>query len=122
MSNKVIAIGLLFVFIIVSGLWLSSGGRPLSSLRLTVHKLLGVGALVLMIMVFRELNQESKLSSAEMSGAILALIFFLSTIVTGGLLSIDKSMPTVVERLHQVFPVLTVISSSGILVVLLSRE
>jgi hypothetical protein len=39
-------------------------------------------------------------------------LFFVSLIATGGLLSSDKQMPTIVLRLHQVAPYLTVLAAA----------
>jgi hypothetical protein len=46
-------------------------------------------------------------------------LFFVGTVAAGALLSIDKPIPGVVLRLHQVLPVLTLPSTAGTLYPLL---
>jgi hypothetical protein len=52
---------------------------------------------------------------------ILAGLFFVATIATGGLMSVDKEMPVFVHTLHQVTPYLTLASTAAILYLLLIR-
>ena len=44
MNTKFIIAGLFFVFILLSGVWLSRTGRPLNVLILTIHKLISLAA------------------------------------------------------------------------------
>ena len=46
MNQKLLFAGLFLLFIILSGIWLSRTGRPLSVLILTLHKLISLGAVI----------------------------------------------------------------------------
>ena len=111
-QSRVVGAGLLFVFIFLSGFWLSSTGKPYNVAASTLHKLLGVGAAVLLVVTMVRTNQMAKLGGiAALAGAITGL-FFLSLIATGGLLMIEMQIPAAVRRLHHVAPYLTVLSSA----------
>jgi hypothetical protein len=48
-------------------------------------------------------------------------LLFLATIISGGLLSTDKAMPTAILTMHQITPFLTVLTTAVTLYLLLSR-
>jgi hypothetical protein len=50
---RTISAGVLFIFIIASGLWLTKSGRPLNAAIFTVHKLIALIALIIMIIIVR---------------------------------------------------------------------
>jgi len=117
-QSRVVGAGLLFVFIFLSGFWLSSTGKPYNVAASTLHKLLGVGAAVLLVVTMVRTNQATRLGGLTTIAGVVTGLFFLSLIATGGLLMIDRQMPVVVARLHHVAPYLTVLSSAAALFLL----
>jgi hypothetical protein len=114
-------IGLLFLFTLASGLWLSRMGRPHNVLISTVHKLVALGALVLLILTAFQMNRAAGLGGLQMAVVAAAVLFFLGTIASGGwLMAAEQSaLPAFVPTAHQVLPVLTILSSAGSLFLLL---
>ena len=110
-QSRVIGAGLFFLFILLSGFWLSHSGKPLNGLILTIHKLISVAAIVWLGVTVHRINQGAALGGMEWLAVIVSGLFFLGTIATGGLLSIEKTMPAVVLKLHQVTPYLTTLST-----------
>jgi hypothetical protein len=98
---RVAGVGLSFVLIFLSGIWLSHLGKPYSTGVFTIHKLVGLAGLV------------------EIAAIVVTVLFFIGTVVAGGLLSVDLEVPAFVQNLHQVIPVLTVLSTAGTLYLLL---
>lgn len=43
-QSGVVGTGLLFLFIFLSGFWLSHSGKPYNTLIFTIHKLIGLAA------------------------------------------------------------------------------
>ncbi|NWG18476.1 MAG: hypothetical protein HXY41_17780 [Chloroflexi bacterium] len=121
-QSRTVISGLLFVVIILSGLWLSNSGRPINVIVLTVHKLIAVGMLVLFALTLHQMNQAGGLNTAEFIGGGITVLFFIGTIITGGLLSTENSMPRVVLMLHQIGPILTVLSTAATLYLLLNHK
>jgi len=120
---KVVSMGAGFLFIILSGYWLSRSGKPYSTIVFTVHKLVALAAIVLLGVTIYRINQAGALSAVEVLAAIVTGLFFLGTMGTGGALSIpsDKAMPAIVHKLHQVTPYLTVLSTAVTLYLLRGR-
>jgi hypothetical protein len=105
-------IGLFFLLIISSGYWLHRSGKPYSVLLFNVHKLIGFGLFVFLIVRIFQTSRITPLSMGEWIAWTVAALFFLATIVFGGLVSIDKAMPAVVSIMHKFLPYLTVLSTA----------
>jgi hypothetical protein len=113
---------LFFLFIFLSGFWLSLSKRPYGVIVLTAHKLLSVAAVVFLVVVVNRVNQATKLDAVEWIAGIITGLFFLGTIITGGLLSAAKPMPTIVPMLHKITPYLTTLSTTVTLFLLLKKK
>jgi cation transport ATPase len=110
---RVLGAGLSFLLILLSGFWLSRSGKPYSTIVFNIHKLVAVAAVVLLGITVYRIHRAGALSAIELLAVIVTGLFFLGTMVTGGLLSIpiDKAIPAIVHKLHQVTPYLTVLST-----------
>jgi len=113
---------LFFIFIFLSGYWLSRAGRPYSVMILTVHKLLSVAAVVFLVIVMSRTNQVTKLNTVELVAGGITGLFFLVALITGGLLSAAKPMPTIVLTIHRITPFLTVLSTAVTLYLLVRQK
>lgn len=120
---RFVGAGLFFLLILLSGYWLSRTGKPYGTIVFTIHKLVAVAAVVLLGVTVYRIHRAGALSAIELLAAITTGVFFLGTMVTGGLLSIpiDKAMPAIVHKLHQVTPYLTVLSTAVALYFLRGR-
>ncbi len=118
-QSSVGGIGLFFVFVFLSGVWLSRSGKPLNGIILTVHKLISLAVVVFLAVTIYPLNQASDLSAMGLVAGAVTGLFFLGAIVTGGLLSTGKPMPSAILTAHQAVPFLTVLSTATTLYFLL---
>jgi hypothetical protein len=118
---RAIVAGLFFLFIFLSGIWLSRTGRPLNVIISTVHKLISLAAGVFLLVTIYQRTQLVPLSATEWIAIVVTGLCFLGTVVSGGLLSSDKPMPVAVMRVHQVGPVLAALSSGATLYLVLGR-
>jgi uncharacterized membrane protein YhiD involved in acid resistance len=118
---RAIVVGLLFLFIFLSGIWLSRAGRPLNVAISTLHKLISLAAGVTLLVTVYQRNRTVPLSPTEWIAIVVTGLCFLGNVVSGGLLTSEKPMPVVVLRVHQVVPVLTVLSTAATLYLLLGR-
>ncbi|MFL7793024.1 MAG: hypothetical protein AB8I69_12845 [Anaerolineae bacterium] len=118
---SIIVAGLVFVVIFASGYWLSRAGKPYSVIVLTVHKLISLAAVVLLVIVMIQANQVAALSALELIAGVITGLFLLGLMATGGLLSVDKQMPAIVLKLHQIAPYLTLVAAAATLYLLQSR-
>lgn len=122
LQTKVISLGVLFLVIFLFGYWLSRTGRPVNTILLTIHKLIGLGTGIFLAVTLYRAHQATPFSPLEIGVIVLTALFFLSNAVTGGLLSTDKVMPVFVQRLHQITPYLTLLSTAVTMYFLIKRQ
>ena len=118
---RVVGAGLFFLFIFLSGFWLGRSGKPYSVIILTIHKMISLAAAIFLVITIYRINQVAKLSAIELLAVVVTGLLFLSTGVSGGLVSADKAMPVAVLRVHHIVPILTVLSTAATLFLVLGR-
>jgi hypothetical protein len=116
---RIAGVGLSFLVILFSGIWLSHLGKPYQAGLFAVHKLVGVAVGVLLAVIVYQVHQAAPLGQLRIAAIAITVLLFTGTVAAGALLSLDRPMPAVVQRLHQVVPVLTLLSSAGTLYLLL---
>ncbi len=119
---RFVNIGLFFLLIFASGYWLHQSGKPYGALLFNLHKLIGFGLFLLLVIRIYQLHHATPLSALELTACLIAGLFFLATIVFGGLVSIDKAWPAIVSLAHKLLPYLTVLSTTFSLYLLLRHK
>ena len=117
--TRVVVTGALLVLVLLSGLWTSRAGKPYSTFPFTIHKLAGLAAGILLAVIVYTAHQAAPLGPIEIVAIAVTVLFFLGTVVAGGVLSVNEQASTIVLRLHQVLPVLSLLSTAGTSYVLL---
>lgn len=117
--SKLASTGIFFVFIFLSGFWLSRKGRPYSMLVITVHKLIALAAGVFLGLTIYRIHQVTPLSIVQIIAVVITVLLFAVNVAAGSLLSTNKAMPEVVSIINKFFPYLTVVST-GVMLYLLS--
>ena len=119
-TARAIIAGLFFLFIFLSGIWLSRTGRPLNVAISTVHKLISLAAGIFILVTIYQQNRVVPLSALEWIAIVVTGLCFLGTVASGGFLSSDKPAPVTLLRVHRIVPVLTLLSSAATLYLVLS--
>jgi hypothetical protein len=120
-SVRALVAGLFFLFIFLSGIWLSRTGRPLNVAISTLHKLISLAAGIFLLVTIYQRYQLVALSVNEWIAVVVTGLCFLGIVVSGGFLSSEEPMPVAVLRVHQILPVLTVLSTTTTLYLVLGR-
>ena len=119
---RFVNIGLFFLLIFASGYWLHYSGKPYGALLFNIHKLIGFGLFLLLVIRIYQLHHITPLNALELTACLITGLFFLATIVFGGLVSIDKAWPAIVSPAHKLLPYLTVLSTAISLYLLLRHK
>jgi hypothetical protein len=117
-----VVVGLFFLLIALSGIWLSRKGRPLHAGISTVHKLISLVAGIYLLATVIRRNRQVPLSAAEWIAVVVTGVCFLAMAASGAVLSSDRPVPAALLRAHQVVPVLTALSSALTLYLLLAAS
>ena len=121
-TSKLVGAGILFLFTLISGVFLHHSSRPLSIGLVTVHKLIAVGTAVLVGMVVNQLYKsvDGKVF-IEIGLMVISALLLLALIATGAFLTREEmQLPDLVLNIHKVAPLLALISST-LTIFLLSR-
>lgn len=111
MQLNLLSAGLFILLIILSGFWLSRMGKPYNMLSITIHKLIGLAVGIYLVLTVYRIYQAAMLSPTEIIAIVIAVLFFIGLVATGGLLSAEKPVPLSVSMIHKLFPYLTVLST-----------
>ena len=127
---RVVGTGLFFLFIFLSGFWLSRSGKPYSSIIFNIHKLIGLAAGVFLIMTVYRTHQLAPLSPVEITAIVITVLIFVGTVAAGGLVSADAAVGlesinqpirAAISMMHKLLLYLAVLSTAATLYLLLSR-
>ncbi|MFC1619097.1 hypothetical protein ACFL45_04045 [Candidatus Neomarinimicrobiota bacterium] len=118
---RVTGAGLFFLFIFLSGFWLSRIGKPYHTLIFNVHKFLVLAAVVFLVIILTRMNQGAKPNVAEFAVIVATALLFIAAIISGGLASLPRSMPAVLTTLHHLLPYATVLATAVIFYLMLHR-
>ena len=108
--SKIIGTGLLFIFTIVTGIWLSNSGKPLNSLIFNIHKLIALGSVIFTAIVIRNLLKDVEIKTVILTLIILTGLFVLTLFISGALLSLGKPVNNIILTIHSITPIPTVIT------------
>jgi hypothetical protein len=111
-QSRIIATGLLFLFALVSGVWVSRSGKPLSTVKLTIHKLISLLMAVVTGLTISYVIQKSGVGTAGIAAIVVTGLLLVLAVVSGGLLSTAKPMPGVVGIVHKVAPPLSAVCTA----------
>lgn len=113
--------GLLFLLSIASGFWLGAGGKPYSTLILTIHKLISLGTFVYLSVAIFRLHKLAPLPAGQLAAVALMVVLFLGLVATGGMLSMGKEFPVLVLKLHRIAPWLTLLTTGAVVYLLFDK-
>lgn len=118
-TTRLIISGSLFLFTLISGVWLSNSGKPLNGIIFTGHKLIALATVILIGVTVNYLRQGADIRTIELTAIVMTCLTFLALFVSGAVLSIGRPVPGFVLTIHQV-ALLAALVSSAISVYLLA--
>ncbi len=118
MQSRLIGVGLFFLFIFLSGYWLSRSGKPYSAVIFNIHKLIGLAAGLFLAITVYQIHQADPFGAVEITAIVVTVLLFVATVAAGGLVSINKAMPPAILRLHQIAPYVTALTTAATLYLL----
>jgi hypothetical protein len=122
LSRPVIA-GLLLLFTLISGVWLSHSGKPLSMAIITLHKLIALATVIVTGAYVYQLYGAVDIRTFVDQAVIAATgLLFIVLFISGALLSLGKPLPGAILRIHQVAPLLALAFSAMTITLLVSSR
>ena len=119
---RFIFVELLFIIVMIAGYRLSRKGKPYNEIIFNLHKLGALGAAVIIGLTVNKSHQSMPADSFQLNLLVMTALCFSIMIISGGFLSIDRTIPTAIKRLHQIVPYLTILSATLTLYPLVSKS
>jgi hypothetical protein len=111
--SKPAVVGLLFLFTLISGVWLSHSGKPLNGAIFTIHKLIALATVIVVtISVYNLYKGVDLLTYFGPVVTIATGLLFLALFITGALLSLNIQLSGAALKIHQVAPLLAALSTA----------
>ena len=105
--------GLLLLFTLASGVWLSHAGKPLNMVSFTIHKLIALATVIVIVVNVYHLYRAVDIRTAvELVVIAFIGLLFIALFITGALLSRSNPLPEAILRIHQVAPLLALVFSA----------
>ena len=120
MNPKFLYTSAVFILILLSGFWVSRAGKPYNVGIFTLHKLAGLAAGIYLGRRVYLTHQATPLSGLAITLVVISGLLFLGLVGTGGALSAMQTPPLILNFIHKVLPYLTILSTSGMLYVLIT--
>ncbi len=113
LTTKLAAAGFLFLGTVLSGIWVSHLGKPYNTLIFTIHKLIAVATVIpLAVRIYNLYITVDLQTLAALTASAACGLFFLALIISGALLSLNIPLQGATLRIHQVGPLLALVSAT----------
>ena len=106
---KITFIAILFLLIVISGFWLSKKAKPYPVLLFNVHKLISLAAFILGGIVIYNLQKGIEITSGHLLLISATGVLFIFSIITGGLLNLDKPFYKLFRLIHRILSPIVII-------------
>ena len=116
--GRAVGAGAFFLAILLTGLWVSRRGRPLSSILLNLHKLIGLGAGIFLAVTLVQIGRAATLGTGVVIASVVTGAGMVAGAATGGVLSAKADPPSVLLRLHQAATVVSLAAAAALVCLL----
>jgi hypothetical protein len=111
--SKTLMCGLLCIFSMLSGVWLSHSGKPFNTMIFAIHKFIAVATIIFIAVNVYNLSKAVDMQLyVELGVVAVTGLLFLALLISGALLSVNISVPAAVFKIHQVAPLLGLVAAS----------
>lgn len=116
MIAKIIISVVLYLIVILSGIWLIKTGHPYNSIVFNVHKLIALAAIVLSFIIVNTMRKNQPLDSEYNWIYLAGIVFAVAAIISGGLLNVQNLHGKLLSVLHKITPILTLLIYGALLI------
>jgi hypothetical protein len=122
-ASRIMICGLLFLFTLISGVWVSHSGKPINLVIFTIHKLIALATVIVIVMNVYHLYRAVDIRTF-VEPVVIAVtgLLFIVLFISGALLSLGKSLSGAILRIHQVAPLLALAFSAMTITLLVSSK
>jgi hypothetical protein len=109
--NEYLITAIFYLVIFVFGFFLTFAGTPYNTVVITIHKLTSIVLFIVLYRFYSSLRSASNVGPLVTVSSVITALLFICTVITGGLVSMDKEFPEIILMVHRIAPFLTVFST-----------
>ncbi len=113
--------GVVLLLTLASGFWLSNASKPLNSIIFNIHKLIALGAVILITIQIVSIAKNTGLTGLLLWVIVVAVVCILALFATGAMMSIGKTNYELMLAIHRAALFLVVAAFASLLYVLNGR-
>ncbi len=113
MTVQLIISGITFIFILISGIWLSKLGKPYGTVLFTIHKLIAIFFIVYIFILSKKIFKTTELNLVMWICMVVAALSVVIIITIGGILSNQEEVKTSLAVVHKISSALLLLSLTG---------
>jgi hypothetical protein len=106
LTARFIVAVLLFILMILSGIWMRRSGKPYNVIILNVHRLISLAALVMMVLLVIPYLSGSEMTPGLWTLLSITSLFTLTALLSGWFLNRDNDTTPYMLMLHKFTPYL----------------
>jgi len=110
MTIKLATNSILYILIIISGIWMARIGKPYNPVAFNLHKFIALGFIVYTIVISKNLIKSVEMSPTCWALLILAGFFVLLILVSGGIISSKEAVMQPLVLMHKLSSGLALVS------------
>jgi len=113
MTVQLIISGITYIFILISGIWLSNLGKPYGTVLFAIHKLIALALIVYVFILSKKLFKTTELNLLMWIFIVAAALSVVLIFTTGGILSIQEEVKKSLVIVHKILSVVLLLSLTG---------
>jgi len=121
LTYKITGLAVLFIAVIITGVFLAKSGKPYNSILFNVHKLISLATVVLGGIWVYNIYRAAGTGTGILALVILTALLFIILFVTGGMLNLEKSYHNVLTIIHKAASPLSLIATVILFYLLLKK-
>lgn len=109
-ASKFITPGIVFLFTLVFGFWLSHSGKPYNGILFNIHKLIALGAVIITTMWVYNAFKDTEPNVLIIILIVIAGVCIVALFASGAFMSVGNLNYQTMKTIHNVAPILMVVA------------
>ena len=119
MTLKLIVTGIFFIIAALTGIWITRTGKPYNTVVFNIHKLISLAAIAFSVVIVYQLQKGAGMTQLQWLFCIITALFVVTSLISGGMLSVEKPAPKIIHLLHTIAPVFIAAGTAVVVYLLL---
>jgi hypothetical protein len=122
MEIRIILLGLFFLIMIISGLWLTRTGKPYPFVPFNIHKLAALITVILSVVILFYVNKTTRFNTLEWELLTGLGVLVVLSFVSSAFLSLERSVHPLFLFIHRYIPIVLTALAAWVIYLLILKN